>query len=74
MSDAEHPEDEQRPDGEAAAEEVPAETAEEPAAQAPEPEAAEEPVAEAPEPAPEAAACDRRRACAPTAGARLAEA
>ena len=53
MSDAEHPEDEQRPDGEAAADEVPAETAEEPAAPAPEP--AEEPVAEAPEPAQEPA-------------------
>ncbi len=54
MSDAEHPEDEQRPDDqEAAAEEVPAETAEEPAAQAPEPEPtpAAEPVAEADEPA-----------------------
>ncbi len=52
MSDAEHPEDEQRPDDqEAAAEEVPAESAEEPAAaeaEAPEPAAAE---AEAPEPA-----------------------
>jgi small subunit ribosomal protein S9 len=53
VSDAEHPEDEQRPDGEAAADEVPAETAEEPAAPAPEP--AEEPVAEAPEPAQEPA-------------------
>jgi small subunit ribosomal protein S9 len=53
VSDAEHPEDEQRPeDQEAAAEEVPAESAEEPAAEAeaeaPEPAAAE---AEAPEPA-----------------------
>ena len=54
MSDAEHPEDEQRPDDqEAAAEEVPAETAEEPAAaeveaEGPEPAAAE---AEVPEPA-----------------------
>ncbi len=54
MSDAEHPEDEQRPeDQEAAAEEVPAESAEEPA-EAPEP--AAEPVAEAEaeEPAPAA--------------------
>jgi small subunit ribosomal protein S9 len=51
VSDAEHPEDEQRPEGEAAADEVPAETAEEPAAPAPEP--AEEPVAQAPEPAEE---------------------
>jgi small subunit ribosomal protein S9 len=42
VSDAEHPEDEQRPDDqEAAAEEVPTESAEEPAGQAPEP--AEEP-------------------------------
>jgi small subunit ribosomal protein S9 len=67
VSDAEHPEDEQRPDDqEAAAEEVPAESAEEPAAQAPEPAdepapaaepvAADEPAAEpvaADEPAPE---------------------
>ena len=59
MSDAEHPEDEQRPDEEAAAEEVPAESAEEPAAQAlepapaadAEPEPAPEPVAEADTPA-----------------------
>jgi small subunit ribosomal protein S9 len=54
VSDAEHPEDEQRPDDqEAAAEEVPAESAEEPA-EAPEP--AAEPVAEAEaeEPAPAA--------------------
>ncbi len=56
MSDAEHPEDEQRPDDqEAAAEEVPAETAEEPAAaeveaEGPEPAAAEA-EAEVPEPA-----------------------
>jgi small subunit ribosomal protein S9 len=58
VSDAEHPEDEQRPDEEAAAEEVPAETAEEPAAQAPESEPAEEPApaAEAEEPAPAAEA------------------
>jgi small subunit ribosomal protein S9 len=68
VSDAEHPEDEQRPDdAEAAAEEVPAESAEEPAAQAPEPvdepASAPEPVAEpapaaepvAEEPAPAAA-------------------
>jgi small subunit ribosomal protein S9 len=55
VSDAEHPEDEQRPDEEAAAGEVPAESAEEPAA-APEP--AEEPVAQAPEPAEEPAAAD----------------
>jgi small subunit ribosomal protein S9 len=54
VSDAEHPEDEQRPDGEAAADEVPAESAEEPAPPAPEP--AEEPVAQAPEPAEEPAA------------------
>ena len=49
MSDAEHPEDEQRPDDlEAAAEEVPAESAEEPAAEAPAPEpTAEEPAAPA---------------------------
>jgi small subunit ribosomal protein S9 len=57
VSDAEHPEDEQRPDDqEAAAEEVPAESAEEPAGQAPEPAEepapAAEPVAEAEEPAP----------------------
>jgi small subunit ribosomal protein S9 len=74
VSDAEHPEDEQRPDDEAAAEEVPAESAEEPAAQAPEPvdepappepeptpePVAPEPVAEAPEPEPvaEAAAAE----------------
>jgi small subunit ribosomal protein S9 len=66
VSDAEHPEDEQRPDDqEAAAEEVPTESAEEPAGQAPEPaeepapaaepvaeeEPAAEPVAEAEEPA-----------------------
>ncbi len=56
MSDAEHPEDEQRPDDqEAAAEEGPAETAEEPAAaeveaEGPEPAAAEA-EAEVPEPA-----------------------
>jgi small subunit ribosomal protein S9 len=70
VSDAEHPEDEQRPDDEAAAEEVPAESAEEPAAQAPEPvdepappepeptpePVAPEPVAEAPEPEPVAEA------------------
>jgi small subunit ribosomal protein S9 len=65
VSDAEHPEDEQRPDGEAAADEVPAESAEEPAPPAPEsaeepappaPEPAEEPVAQAPEPAEEPAA------------------
>jgi small subunit ribosomal protein S9 len=67
VSDAEHPEDEQRPDDEAAADEVPAESAEEPAAQAPEsaeepataPEPAEEPApepAEAPETQPEPAA------------------
>jgi small subunit ribosomal protein S9 len=50
VSDAEHPEDEQRPaDQEAAAEEVPAESAEEPAAE--QPAAAEEPVAAAEEPA-----------------------
>jgi small subunit ribosomal protein S9 len=55
VSDAEHPEDEQRPDEEAAAGEVPAESAEEPAA-APEP--AEEPVAQAPEPAEEPAAAE----------------
>jgi small subunit ribosomal protein S9 len=65
VSDAEHPEDEQRPDDqEAAAGEVPAESAEEPAAQVPEPaeepaaqvpEAAEEPAAEVPEPAEEPA-------------------
>jgi small subunit ribosomal protein S9 len=66
VSDAEHPEDEQRPDDlEAAAEEVPAGSAEEPAAEepageapAPEPAAATpepEPAAEAPAPAPEAA-------------------
>jgi small subunit ribosomal protein S9 len=55
VSDAEHPEDEPRPDGEAAADEVPAESAEEPAAQAPEPpESAEEPAAEEPEPEPAA--------------------
>jgi len=49
VSDAEHPEDEQRPDDlEAAAEEVPAESAEEPAAEAPAPEpTAEEPAAPA---------------------------
>jgi small subunit ribosomal protein S9 len=51
VSDAEHPEDEQRPEGEAAADEVPAESAEEPAP--PAPESAEEPVAQAPEPAEE---------------------
>jgi small subunit ribosomal protein S9 len=59
VSDAEHPEDEQRNDDEAAAEEVPAETAEEPAAPEPEPAAPEpepepaapEPVAAEPEPA-----------------------
>jgi small subunit ribosomal protein S9 len=51
VSDAEHPEDEQRPDDqEAAAEEVPAETAEEPAAQEPEAAGEPEPVAEEPEP------------------------
>jgi small subunit ribosomal protein S9 len=59
VSDAEHPEDEQRPDDqEAAAEEVPAESAEEPAAaevEAPEPAAAE---AEAPEPEPEPAVAE----------------
>jgi small subunit ribosomal protein S9 len=49
VSDAEHPEDEQRKDDlEAAAEEVPAETAEEPVVPEPEPEP--EPVAAAPEP------------------------
>jgi small subunit ribosomal protein S9 len=67
VSDAEHPEDEQRPDDvEAAAEEVPAESAEEPAAEAPAPEptaesepepAAAEPAA-APEPEPEPAAAE----------------
>jgi small subunit ribosomal protein S9 len=56
VSDAEHPEDEQRPDDqEAAAEEVPAETAEEPAAQASAPEPAEEPAAEEPAPSAEPA-------------------
>jgi small subunit ribosomal protein S9 len=55
VSDAEHPEDEPRPDGEAAADEVPAESAEEPAAQAPEPpESGEEPAAEETEPEPAA--------------------
>jgi small subunit ribosomal protein S9 len=55
VSDTEHPEDEQRPD-EAAADEVPAESAEEPAAQAPEPtpEPTREPVPETPEPVAEA--------------------
>ncbi|MGZ4168512.1 MAG: 30S ribosomal protein S9 [Solirubrobacteraceae bacterium] len=52
MSDAEHPEDEQRPDDlEAAAEDVPADSAEEPAAEAP---VAPEPAANAPEPAADA--------------------
>ncbi|MGZ4349238.1 MAG: 30S ribosomal protein S9 [Solirubrobacteraceae bacterium] len=52
MSDAEHPEDEQRPDDlEAAAEDVPADSAEEPAAEAP---VAPEQAADAPEPAADA--------------------
>jgi small subunit ribosomal protein S9 len=54
VSDAEHPQDEPRPDGEAAADEVPAESAEEPVAQTPEP--ADEPVAEEPTAADEPAA------------------
>jgi small subunit ribosomal protein S9 len=58
VSDAEHPEDEPRPDDEVNAAEVPAESAEEPAGQASEPAgvtAAEpEPVAEAEEPTPAA--------------------
>jgi small subunit ribosomal protein S9 len=56
VSDAEHPEDEPRPDDEAAAEEVPAESAEEPVAAADEPAAdAEEPTPVAEEPAAPAA-------------------
>jgi small subunit ribosomal protein S9 len=73
VSDAEHPEDEQRPDDlEAAAEEVPAESAEEPAAEAPAPEPAaaepaEEPAAPAAEPAEEAAEPAEAPAAAPVA-------
>ena len=64
MSDAEHPEDEQRPDDqEAAAEEVPTESAEEPAAA--EAEAPEPAAAEAPEPV--AAAAEEPQAEAPEA-------
>jgi small subunit ribosomal protein S9 len=66
VSDAEHPEDEQRPDDqEAAAEEVPAESAEEPAE-------APEPVAEAEEPAP--AAAEPEPAAEPVAEAETPEA
>jgi small subunit ribosomal protein S9 len=67
VSDAEHPEDEQRPDDqEAAAEEVPADSAEEPAAQAPEP--ADEPTAAAePEPAAEEPVAEAEQAEPPTA-------
>jgi small subunit ribosomal protein S9 len=56
VSDAEHPEDPQRPDDlEAAAEEAPAESAEEPAAETP---AAPEPTAEAPQAEPEPTAAE----------------
>jgi small subunit ribosomal protein S9 len=76
VSDAEHPEDEQRPDGEAAAEEVPAETAEEPAEPSSEPEPAEEPATDAPpEPAaePVAEAEQAEPAAEPVAEAEQAE-
>jgi small subunit ribosomal protein S9 len=68
VSDAEHPEDEQRPDDqEAAAEEVPAESAEEPAAQADEPETAPQEPEPAPEPAAEEPAPAAAEAPAPAA-------
>ena len=78
MSDAEHPEDEPRPDDEAAAEEVPAEIAEEPAAPGPVEESApaEQPAPAAePEPTPEpvAEAAESEPTPAPVAEAEAAE-